>query len=364
MSFAYWRKCDFQVHSPRDPNWTGPRPPGLDEAASETGVPAKAADVETARAEWAGVFVEQCVTAGLQAVALTDHHEMVMVPYVQRTILDRKRTDPDFDLWFFPGMELTASGGKQCLIIFDADLSEGWREQAQGKLGITYANLDKLSGVGPRVTQLACPYPDIAKLLDELEDLRGRYIVLPNVSQGNNHTVLTEGGHADFRRMPYVGGYLDRGQTIDTIRPKHRTRLSGTDRTWSLREIYPLPTSDSRSADFSSLGQNNTWIKLSEPTAEAIRQAFLGHRSRIRIESPNVPSLVVAVAEIEGSTILQSTALTVSPEFNAVIGGRESGKSSFLEYVAFGLGRSCNDAPRDHYSGTERMRDLLSDTFT
>ena len=77
-----------------------------------------------------------------------------------------------------------------------------------------------------------------------------------------------------------------------------------------------------------------------------------------------MPSLVVAVAEIEGSTILQSTALTVSPEFNAVIGGRESGKSSFLEYVAFGLGRSCNDAPRDHYSGTERMRDLLSDTFT
>ena len=145
MSFAYWRKCDFQVHSPRDPNWTGPRPPGLDEAASETGVPAKAADVETARAEWAGVFVEQCVTAGLQAVALTDHHEMVMVPYVQRTILDRKRTDPDFDLWFFPGMELTASGGKQCLIIFDADLSEGWREQAQGKSGCETRQIGRAS---------------------------------------------------------------------------------------------------------------------------------------------------------------------------------------------------------------------------
>ncbi len=72
-----------------------------------------------------------------------------MVPYVQRAIEDRRQTDPDFDLWFFPGMELTASGGKQCLIIFDADLSEQWREQAQGKLGIAYANLDKLSAVGP-----------------------------------------------------------------------------------------------------------------------------------------------------------------------------------------------------------------------
>ena len=315
------------------------------------------------RAEWAKAFVDQCVSGGLQAVALTDHHEMVMVPYVQRAIQERKQADPGVDLWLFPGMELTASGGKQCLIIFDADLSESWREQAQGKLGIAYTNLDKLSAAGPRVTQLTCPYPDIARLLDDLEDLRGKYIVLPNVSQGNNHTVLTGGGHGDFRRMPYFGGYLDRAQTIDTLSLKNQTRLSGTDKTWSLRQIYPLPTSDSRSADFSNLGQNNAWIKLAEPTAEAIRQAFLGHRSRIRIESPKIPSLVVAAAEIEGSTILQTTALAISPEFNAVIGGRGSGKSSFLEYVAFGLGRSCYDVPRDHYSGTERMHDLISDTL-
>ena len=286
-----------------------------------------------------------------------------MVPYVQRAIEERKQADPDFDLWFFPGMELTAKGGKQCLIIFDADISEKWCEQAQGKLGIAYANLDKLSAVGSKVTQLACSYPDIAMLLDEVEGLRGRFIVLPNVSQGNKHTVLISGAHGDFRRMPFVGGYLDRGQTIDTLSPKNRTRISGTDETWSLREIYPLPTSDSRSANFAYLGQNNAWIKLAEPTAEAIRQAFLGHRSRIRIESPKIPSLVVGAAKVEGSTILQSTALTISPEFNAVIGGRGSGKSSFLEYVAFGLGRSCYDVPRDHYSGTDRMRDLINDTL-
>ena len=95
-----------------------------------------------------------------------------------------------------------------------------------------------------------------------------------------------------------------------------------------------------------NLGYNDTWIKLAEPTAEAIRQAFLGHRSRIRIESPNIPSLVVATAEIKGSTILQSTALTVSPEFNAVIGGRVATTGptarfkrllSFLEYIRVAL---------------------------
>ena len=356
-------RCDFQVHTPRDPNWKGPRPPGLGEIAEGTGKPVAAEGVEAARAEWANAFIDECIDKGLRAVALTDHHEMVMVPYVQRASERRRQTNPDFDLLLFPGMELTARGGKQCLIIFDSVLSQEWCEQAQSKLGIEYADLNKLSAAGPSVKQLTCSYPDIAELLDDLEGLRGKYIVLPNVSQGNKFTVLTAGAHGDFRRMPYVGGYLDRGQTINTLGSKNRTRLSGTDENWSHREIYPLPTSDSRSADFADLGQNNTWIKLAEPTAEAIRQAFLGHRSRIQIESPIIPSVVVDTVKIEGSTILQSTALDISPEFNSVIGGRGSGKSSFLEYVAFGLGRSCYDVPRDHYSGTKRMHDLINDTL-
>ena len=363
MSFASWKKCDFQIHTPRDPNWTGARPVGLGESITTTDAKATTQDVDVARAQWAKEFVDQCVAKGLQAVALTDHHEMIMVPYVQKEIEQRRKAVPDFDLWLFPGMELTASGGKQCLIIFDADLSEDWRKQAQGKLGIAFAALEEKGAVAPKVTQLACAYPEIARLLDEVEHLRGRYIVLPNVSQGNSHTVLTDGSHGDFRRMPYVGGYLDRGQTINTLGAKNRTRLSGTDKTWSTREIYPLPTSDSRSADYGALGTNDTWIKLAEPTAEAIRQAFLGHRSRIRIEPPAIPSLVAATIEAEGSTILQPTSITLSPEFNAVIGGRGSGKSSFLEYLAFGLGRSCYDAPREHYSGTHRMHDLINDTL-
>ena len=328
-----------------------------------TGGKATVQDVDAARAAWAKGFVNQCLTKGLEVVALTDHHEMIMVPYVQQEIAARKMADPNFDLWLFPGMELTASGGRQCLIIFDADLSEDWRKQAQGKLGIVYADLDEKSSKGPTVTQLTSNYADIGGLLDELDGLRGRYIVLPNVSQGNSHTVLTDGAHADFRRMPYVGGYLDCGQTIKTLGTKNQRRLSGEDKNWSVREIYPLPTSDSRSSDYATLGQNNAWVKLAAPTAEAIRQAFLGHRSRISIEEPKLPSLVIASIEVEGSAILQHTALPLSPELNAVIGGRGSGKSSFLEYISFGLGRSCYDVPRDHYSGTQRLHDLANDTL-
>ena len=173
MSFAFWRKCDFQIHTPRDPNWSGPRPIGLDEIFPETGTVATIQNVDDKRAQWAKNFVDQCVSKELQAIALTDHHEMIMVPYVQEELETRKKVDPKFNLWFFPGMELTTRGGKQCLIIFDADLSEEWRKQAQGKLGIEYADQKEKNATAPSVTQIRLNYPDIAQTLDDVDGLRG-----------------------------------------------------------------------------------------------------------------------------------------------------------------------------------------------
>lgn len=364
-AFAFWRKCDFQIHSPRDPNWLGDRPCGIGDLNPATGRPAAPDEVDAARSAWADSFVARCVEKGLEAIAITDHHEMTMVRYVRDAIARRVVADPGFSLWLFPGMELTALQGVQCLILFDHDLSDDWCKQAQGRLGIEFANANPGAAKASKVAQLKCLYPDIGKWLDELTGLRHRFIVLPNVSQGGQHTVLTDGAHADFRRMSYVGGYLDRGQSLAKMMSKNQQRLSGKDGTWSTREIYPIPTSDSRSADFSALGTNDTWIKLAAPTAEALRQAFLGHRSRIAISKPAVPALVVKDVTVDGSTVLRPTQLMLSPELNSIIGGRGSGKSSFLEYVAFGLGRSCVDRATDgQYSGAERLRSLVNDTLT
>jgi chromosome segregation protein len=92
---------------------------------------------------------------------------MTMVPYVQAELAKRRAAAPPFDLWLFPGMELTASGGVQCLILFDADLSLDWQRQAQGKLGVAYADLNEKAAVGPKVTQLKLNYADIGGELDE-----------------------------------------------------------------------------------------------------------------------------------------------------------------------------------------------------
>ncbi|MEP5731777.1 MAG: TrlF family AAA-like ATPase [Sulfitobacter sp.] len=361
MKYASWRKCDFQLHTPRDPNWQGQRPIGLGDQTDQG--PATNDQVEAARQLWASEFVDICSKRDLKAIAITDHHEMVMIPYVQKAIAQRVFQEPSFDLWLFPGMELTCRHGVQCLILFDADLSDEWRKEAQSKLGITIPSMKVDEKQGPKVTQLGFPYPDISTRLDAETELQGRYIVLPNVSQGGQHTVLTEGSHADFRSMSYVGGYLDAGQNIASINGRNQKRLSGEWDIWGNRFIYPLPTSDGRSADYSKVGTNSCWIKLAAPTAEAIRQAFLGHKSRITIVPPQTPTLSVASIEISGSEILADRRTELSSELNSFIGGRGSGKSTLLEYVAFGLGRSCYDFPKDAFSGADRLKELISQTL-
>lgn len=61
---AHYHRCDFQVHTLRDLQWTG-------------------ADrvTDTDRMAYAAMLVEACRTKGLNAVAITDHHDMAFIPF-------------------------------------------------------------------------------------------------------------------------------------------------------------------------------------------------------------------------------------------------------------------------------------------
>jgi len=58
MQFASWRKCDFQLHTPRDPNWQGKRPVGLGDEIDNGS--ATQVDVDAARLAWANDFIDIC----------------------------------------------------------------------------------------------------------------------------------------------------------------------------------------------------------------------------------------------------------------------------------------------------------------
>jgi hypothetical protein len=97
---------------------------------------------------------------------------------------------------------------------------------------------------------------------------------------------------------------------------------------------------------------SSCWIKMSEPTLDGLRQAFLDPGSRVRLATDPVPEehteLVAAAWQTEG--FLKDAAVHFNENLNVLVGGRGAGKSTVIESVryAFGLDPVGDDARKAH----------------
>lgn len=361
MSYAgaHFRKSDFQIHSPRDHGWDGARPDGL---IAQRGTPLPA-EVRKVREEWARNFLSACKDRKLQAVAITDHHEGVYIWDIIRVKDDLVGSGEDLDLWIFPGMELTTKDSAQAIVLFDADLPQTLFEKARSLLRLP-SDCKAFEPRGIEVQPLGFHIEDLQDAFGSDDELRDRFIILPNVTPQGHKTVLRKGFHKRFKEMPYVGGYLD-GQGPDDLKEQDRKKLDGAIPAWGSTRRGVIATSDAREADFRNLGANPTWIKLASPTAESLRQAMLAADSRIRYTEPHPTSIFIQEVAIAGATFLQVSGLAFSPQYNALIGGRGAGKSTLLEFIRFALGQSALDSAASDWDPTHsRRREILEQALT
>lgn len=348
---AHFYRCDFQVHTPRDTQWSGPRP---------------VSDLD--RKTYAEGFIKACRTKGLRAVAITDHHDLAFFPFIRAAALSELDTQgqPISDqerIHVFPGMEMTLAVPCQALLLFDSDFPADLFEHVMGRLGIVChpAGEEK----HPQTERL----PDldslgkVCELLDVLPYARGRYILLPNVSDDGLSTLLRKGFTAEYCAMPCVGGYLD--HQVSKLTVGNRDKLEGKNKEYGFKALGIFPTSDNRSADFSKLGVNTAWVKWTVPTAEALRQACLARKTRISHSQPVVPAILLARIEVSNSKFLGPLNLELNPQFNCLIGGRGTGKSTVLEYLRWAL---CDqpppvEDPSENGSPETKRRKLIDSTL-
>lgn len=338
-SGAHFHRCDFQVHTPRDPQWHGPRPTTADE-----------------RRAFAERFVAACREKGLQAVAITDHHDLALFPAIKQAAQNEKDAagDPlpeEERLVVFPGMELTLGVPCQALLILDADFDVSLLSQVPRILGITAAPEDNPTHAEVQVLEAHTDLRELAKLLNGHDFLRHRYILLPNVTDGGHKTLIRAGFNAHYANMPCVGGYAD--GDVSTYGTGFRRITNGEDPNYGSRKIGIFQTSDSRRDDFTTLGETSTWVKWAQPTAEALRQACLARDTRIFHEPPRIPPLIIRRLHVSNSKFLGPTDLELNEQFNCLIGGRGTGKSTVLEYLRWAL---CDQPP--DLSETEDVPDF------
>ncbi len=186
--------------------------------------------------------------------------------------------------------------------------------------------------------------------------------MLPHVAEGGHQTLIRAGFDAHYREFRGVGGYTDR--ELPPIGTGARTILDGGDPAYGRKALGVFQTSDCRRADFRTLGSHTTWVKWSKPTAEALRQSCLARHSRISQTAPQLPSVAITRIEISASKFLGKQNVFLSPQYNALIGGRGTGKSTLLEYARWALcvpTRGNEDVPPPEYE--RRARVLIENTL-
>lgn len=345
---AVWRRFDLQCHTPRDLRWQGsPDLPGGTEL------------FEQARHAWADGFVAAALAKSLSVVAVTDHHDVAMLPYVRAAV-----AAADGRLFVFPGVEVTCKDAVQCIALFDPDMCHAEIEGFLTKLSAIVRNPDN-HAKGAQVSHCGLDISDLFAFVAKDPVLASRTLLLPHFGNASAHKSLNAEGFAprtqalpiDAIYIECAHGELD-GSTLD--------KIHGKSPEWGSRKLAIIPTGDNRRADWERLGRHECWVRTGEHTLEALRQAFLAAEARICHARPAVPSERIIEMEVM-STLTGEMPLrvTFNEGFNALIGGRGSGKSAMLEYLAFGLGKA--DADRSLSDGKtrrgrERERALINET--
>ena len=327
-SGAHFHRCDLQIHSPRDTNWGGLRP---------------IADAD--RRAYADEFVRTCRARGIDAVAITDHHDLAFVPYIRDAALHEVNDEGEMipeeaRLTVFPGMELTLGVPCQALLILDADFPGDLRSNIPTILSIESNDPGEASHAATTRLEHLRTIAELCELLDRQDYLVNHYIVLPHVKDGGHGTLLRSGFAAEYKDMPCVGGYVD--GTLATMGEGAQTILAGKNREYGFKALGVFQTSDARTRDFQALGTASSWVKWAVPTAEALRQACLAKRTRIYNDKPLLPTVVITSVDVSNSRFMGPINLALNPQLNCLIGGRGTGKSTILEYLRWTL---CDQPP-------------------
>lgn len=322
---AHFYNCDFQVHTPRDNQWHG-----LEAVTDEE------------RKQYADEFVKACREKDINAVAITDHHDLIFYKYIKEAA--KRETDETGNiieesnqLVVFPGMELTLSTPPcQAILILDPSLTEDDFNNVLAKLSIEKVNenISKLGAV-VRINDSAIGnLNDLCKKLDDLPSLKNKYILLPNVSPKGSDTILRQGYQEIYKGMKCIAGYVDGKKKDDS---SWKNKINGGDPNYGNKSIAVIQTSDNRNRDFTELGTATSWIKWSVPTTEALRQAFLAKESRVFDVEPKLPKQWIESIDISDSKFFGSMHINFNQQYNAIIGGRGTGKSTILEYIRWSL---------------------------
>jgi hypothetical protein len=317
----------------------------------------------------------RCYQTELEVIAITDHNfaSKEFIPWLREATRELAQQF-GYEITIFPGFEINADVGKgmHCLAIFepDADLTE--IDHILTNCGVPYPRFRSSGQAVPSTRRL----PDVLAEVQK-RDSSGRIqgIVICPHSQAEAGIFDDDSISEWLQQEEFTNSAL---LAIEVPKPPGQMSVNwqcllsaGPDclPEWRRRRsIACLMSSDAKAlrpedGAENYIGFRHTWIKMSEPSIESLRQAFFDHESRIRFgprrpEEQYMHPRILSVS-VRGAAFLADQSLAFSSNLNTIIGGRGTGKSSIIEYLRIGLDQETAIGGDESSKNAKKLRQSL-----
>ena len=297
-----WWKFDFHNHTPASLDYRG-----------DKAIPPR---------QWLQDYLDM----GIQCIVVTDHNTGGWIDKLKAELATLQQQDAATwgGMTIFPGMELSCSGGVHLMVILDPSKSTSDIDAIRGSVGYTGTPGDSDAVTSQSVEQVI-------------------------------RAIQSAGGVACAAHVDQPKGLLTSLTDHNTLRPifKLLDAIEIIDPTASCLQPHSAAVANlasvlgSDSHQPSEIGRGYTWVKMSAPSIEGLKLALLDPESAIRRsdECTNYPQQLnhpkIKSITVEKLRLRQKDPLTIhfNPSYNALIGGRGSGKSTILECLRLGLAR-------------------------
>jgi hypothetical protein len=276
----------------------------------------------SSEAEYNKAVVATCLEIGIEVIGVNDHYR------VQESagLVQAARAA---GLFVFTGFEAVAKDGVHFLCLFDPDKDTVTLERLIGECGIHSTT---------EVSPTGCL--DSLELLERAKAWGAICIAAHVAAEGgllrklSGQTRIKVWKEEDLLLACALAGPVD--QAPENLRPILENRDAQHKR---VRPVAIINASDVNNPEDLKKGGASCFIKMSDISIEAFRQAFLDPESRIRLHSDPQPEPHAEFLAMtwEGG-FLDGTSVHFNGNLNVLVGGRGTGKSTMIESIRYALG--------------------------
>lgn len=268
-------------------------------------------------ADYNQALLAKCQELDIKVVGLADHGSVDSVDTLRNVLAPH-------GIVVFPGFEIASTEKIHMVCLFPEGSTKDQLNRYLGSLQLT----DPEEKVRP--SRLGC-----VQLAETIKELGGFWYAA-HATQASG--ILFQKSVHTWQRSDLVRAIQIPG-SVDDLPQEYKNIVLNADPNWKReRPIAVINAKDvAKPSDLDDVSAT-CWIKMTKPTFDAFKVAFLDPESRIRLNSqkPEVTAGEIVSMTISGG-YLDGVEIAFSRHLNTVIGGRGTGKSTLLECLRYVL---------------------------